>query len=100
MSSVRNASESCWPEANEYDSSTFAWMTVPEGSGTDDCTPSVAVEVPPVGEIEGGFSEPLAVDPVGSVTIETPGSGCPADGTDGAVLPASGITKAKSPIDG
>src|SRR6266852_5642005 len=75
-------------------------MTVPEGRGTEDWTASVAVDVPPVGETEGGLSEPVAAAPAGRLTSETLVSGRPAAGTPGALAPASATTKAKSPTDG
>ncbi len=61
---------------------------------------SEASEVPPVGETEAGFSKPEPAVFVGSVTIATPTSGWPAEGTLGALLPASGTANAKSPTEG
>src|SRR6266478_5996523 len=100
MSSVRFASESCFPEVREYVSWTLAWITVPEGSGTEDCTARVATEVPPVGETERGFNEPVAAEPAVRATMFTPARACPDDGTTIAEFPTSGVTSAKSPTEG
>src|SRR6266852_7313745 len=100
MSSRRGAWESCLPETRAYVSCTLAWITVPEGSGTEDCRVRVAAEVPPVGETEGGFKTPVAAAAAGNATIETPMRVWPVGGTVSDVLPPSGMTSAKSPTDG
>src|SRR5260370_39113922 len=61
---------------------------------------SEAIEVPPVGETEAGFSEPELEVFAGSATTATPTRGWPAEGMLGVLPPASATTNAKSPTAG
>ncbi len=71
---------------------TLAWITVPEGSGTDDCTARVARDVPPAGDRLGGLSDPELVASAGSTTIPEPASGCPMSGIGSGGVTASATT--------